>query len=121
MRRIRAWLTHPEHRWLKMMIVLLFFGGVAYLLSRGVGLLRLVRDPRSQSFLQWSQGDAAECAELITTQRDACSGAPFILPTDGFIGLLYEDPRGPYSNSNPHQGLDIFSEGEPGTTPVYAA
>ncbi len=83
--------------------------------------MRLLNDPRSQSFWQWAQGDAAARAELITTQREACPGAPFILPTDGFIGLLYGDPRGPYSSSNPHQGIDIFSEGEPGTTPVYAA
>ena len=121
MRRFHAWLTNPKHRWLKIIVVLLFFGGVAYLLNRGAGLLRLVRDPRSQTFLQWSQGDDAARSELVTVQRDACPNAPFILPADGFIGLLYEDPRGPYSNSNPHQGLDIFSEGEPGTTPMYAA
>ena len=46
---------------------------------------------------------------------------PFILPADGFIGLLYADPSGPYSRSNPHQGIDIFSQGDPGQTPVYAA
>ena len=54
-------------------------------------------------------------------QREACPGAPFILPSDGYIGLLYNDPRGPYSTSNPHQGIDIFSDSEPGLTPVYAA
>jgi murein DD-endopeptidase MepM/ murein hydrolase activator NlpD len=54
-------------------------------------------------------------------QREACPGAPFILPSDGYIGLLYADPRGPYSVVNPHQGIDIFSNSEPGVTPVYAA
>ncbi len=54
-------------------------------------------------------------------QRDACPGAPFVLPTDGYIGLLYADPRGPYSAANPHQGIDIFSNAEPGVMPVYAA
>jgi murein DD-endopeptidase MepM/ murein hydrolase activator NlpD len=58
---------------------------------------------------------------LIIAQREACPGAPFILPADGFIGLLYGDPRGPYSRSAPHQGIDIFSDSEPGVTPVYAA
>lgn len=78
-------------------------------------------DPRSRNFLQWSRGDAEERASLITAQREACPGAPFILPSDGFVGLLYGDPRGPYSQSAPHQGIDIFSDAEPGLTPVYAA
>ena len=58
---------------------------------------------------------------MATFQRDACPGAPFVLPADGYIGLLYADPGGPYSAANPHQGIDIFSNSEPGITPVYAA
>ncbi|MCB8936456.1 MAG: M23 family metallopeptidase [Candidatus Promineofilum sp.] len=78
-------------------------------------------DGRAQDFVQWGYGDEGERAELITVQRDACPGAPFILPTDGFIGLLYEDPNGPYSSFAPHQGIDIFSNASPGVSPVYAA
>jgi murein DD-endopeptidase MepM/ murein hydrolase activator NlpD len=44
-----------------------------------------------------------------------------VLPADGFIGLMYGDPRGPYSEVHRHQGIDIFSPTEPGITPVYAA
>lgn len=58
---------------------------------------------------------------LTVTQREICPNAPFVLPADGTIGLLYGDPRGPYSAANPHQGIDIFSNTEPGVTPVYAA
>ena len=82
---------------------------------------RGVSSPRSQDFIRWWRGTAQERAQLITVQRDSCPGAPFILPADGYIGLLYEDPRGPYSTGNPHQGIDIFSNSEPGVTPVYAA
>ncbi len=74
-----------------------------------------------QQFRQWAWGDENERAALITTQREACPGAPFILPADGFIGLLYNDPNSPYSRITPHQGIDIFSNTEPGMTPVYAA
>lgn len=112
---------NPRYRLFKLLAIflsVLFFG---YLLNRGLGYIRLLNDPRSRSFVQWAQGDAATRAELITTQREACPGAPFILPSDGFIGLLYADPRGPYSNDNPHQGIDIFSNTDPGDTPVYAA
>jgi hypothetical protein len=119
--RLSRWVTNPRYRLLKLLTVLLVLLCVSYLINRGMGYLRMLNDSRNHSFLQWSQGDAAARAELITSQRDACPGAPFILPTDGFIGLLYADLRGPYFSSNPHQGIDIFSEGEPGTTPVYAA
>lgn len=88
---------------------------------RAVQLARAWQDPRNQRFIQWWQGEPAERAALITVQREACTGAPFILPADGYIGLLYGDPRGPYSEDRPHQGIDIFSPGEPGETPVYAA
>jgi murein DD-endopeptidase MepM/ murein hydrolase activator NlpD len=83
--------------------------------------MRLLNDPQGRSFIQWAIGDSDEREELVTVQRDACPGAPFVLPADGYIGLLYADPRGPYSSNNPHQGIDIFSNAEPGITPVYAA
>jgi peptidoglycan LD-endopeptidase LytH len=59
--------------------------------------------------------------DLITASRVPCGDAPFILPSDGFIGLLYADPAGPYSVLNRHTGIDIFGDGEPGEVPVYAA
>jgi len=99
-------------------------GGLVVL---GFGIYRLAdtftgpTDPRNRGFMQWFTGSDETRAALITVQRDPCSGAPFILPADGYIGLLYGDPRGPYSNLHPHQGIDIFSPGEPGVTPVYAA
>jgi len=58
----------------------------------------------------------------LMTQRDApCPGAPFLLPSEGFIGLLYADPAGPYTVLNRHTGVDIFADGQPGEVPVVAA
>jgi len=94
---------------------------VFFMLYQAAKLWRTSTDPRSQAFWQWATGDTAVRAQLVTVQRDACPGAPFILPADGFIGLLYDDPRGPYSARAPHQGIDIFSNSEPGVTAVYAA
>jgi murein DD-endopeptidase MepM/ murein hydrolase activator NlpD len=90
-------------------------------MGQAVSYFRIARDPRSQSFMKWATGNTSERADLVTVKREACEGAPFILPADGFIGLLYDDPRGPYSKRNPHQGIDIFSNTAPGQTPVYAA
>jgi hypothetical protein len=109
----------------KKLIIFVIIGIVCvagtYLAYRAYTYLRYLNDPRSQSFMQWATGSAADRSDLITVQREACPGAPFILPSDGFIGLLYEDPRGPYSSRNPHQGIDIFSNTDPGINPVYAA
>jgi murein DD-endopeptidase MepM/ murein hydrolase activator NlpD len=76
---------------------------------------------RDRRFFQWARGGEEERAALVTVQREPCPGAPFVLPSDGFIGLLYGDPNGPYTSAAPHQGIDIFSDGPAGITPVYAA
>ncbi|MCB8944226.1 MAG: M23 family metallopeptidase [Ardenticatenaceae bacterium] len=118
-------ITQTFHRWranLKRPIIIIpLLIVILFVIYFAVTLFNDIRDPRSQGFVQWRQGDEATREALITVQRDACPGAPFILPADGYIGLLYDDPRGPYSRSTPHQGIDIFSDTEPGITPVYAA
>lgn len=103
-------------------------GFITLLILAGVGLSwglfqisRELQSPQNNSFIQWFSGNEATRTALSTVQRQPCPGAPFILPADGFIGLLYDDPRGPYSERNPHQGIDIFSNTPPGMTPVYAA
>ena len=99
-----------------LLLLLVLYGGY-----RAVVLALDLRRPGSQQFVQWWRGNEATREALVVAEREACQGAPFILPADGFIGLLYGDPRGPYSTRNPHQGIDIFSNSEPGVTPVYAA
>ncbi len=99
-----------------LIVVLAVFG-----VFRLVALAMDIRDSNNQLVFQWWLGDEDSRQELVTVQRDACPGAHFILPADGFIGLLYGDNRGPYSNSKSHQGIDIFSNSDPGVTPVYAA
>jgi peptidoglycan LD-endopeptidase LytH len=65
--------------------------------------------------------DPSSHAGLTNFRASTCPDAPFMLPSDGLIGLLWDDPAAPYTLFNPHTGLDIFGEGEPGTVPVYAA
>ncbi len=55
-----------------------------------------VLDARSRQFLRWRRGNEEDRLGLVAVQKDACPGAPFILPAEGFVGLLYADPRGPY-------------------------
>ncbi len=115
------WFQHPPYRKLKWGGLFVAVAMLIFLSYQAAALWRGRNDPRNQAFWLWAAGDTAVREQLITVQRERCPGAPFILPTDGFIGLLYNDPRGPYSARNPHQGIDIFSNSEPGITPVYAA
>ncbi len=120
-KRLIQWLAHPHYRPLKITGVLFFMLLSLYATYRGVDYVLALSEPRNRAFLSWWQGDEETRLELITVQQEACTDAPFILPAEGFIGLLYADPRGPYSSSRPHQGIDIFSPTGVGVTPVYAA
>jgi murein DD-endopeptidase MepM/ murein hydrolase activator NlpD len=50
--------------------------------------------------------------------RAACGDAPFIFPTNGYIGYLWNDT---FKVGHRHEGIDIFGGTEPGVTAVYAA
>ena len=66
--------------------------------------------------------DPSSRPELTTTMnRTNCPAAFFSLPSDGLIGLLWDDPAPPYTVFNPHTGIDVFGDGAAGTVPVYAA
>jgi peptidoglycan LD-endopeptidase LytH len=47
-----------------------------------------------------------------------CGTAPFQMPTNGYIGYLWDDSFQP---GHRHQGIDIFGGTDTGVTPVYAA
>jgi hypothetical protein len=54
----------------------------------------------------------------VTPGLAQCENAPFIVPTAGWIGILYGDSI--FGTTN-HSGLDIFGLEGNGLTPVYAA
>jgi hypothetical protein len=54
----------------------------------------------------------------VATALEQCIGAPFALPTSGWIGILYGDSILGVQN---HSGLDVFGLQGNGVTPVYAA
>jgi len=102
---------------------LLALAGVAGTLGGGFVLLTLYSQTQSNStrYIQRWFADRANRPDLSTIQRDPCPGAPFLLPSDGLIGLLWRDSALPYNIFKRHSGIDIFGDGEPGTVPVYAA
>jgi hypothetical protein len=122
-RRVLRWLASPSHRFAKIALALLFAAGFCVLTYYVSSVAAFILGESGKQFLVWATGNETEREALIVNQKEACAGAPFILPAEGFVGLLYASAGGPYSRANPHQGIDIFSPDRnvPGLVPVVAA
>lgn len=62
--------------------------------------------------------DPSSRPELMMTAGSKCGEAPFIFPTDGLIGFIWDDSFRP---GHRHAGMDIFAGTEPGIIPIIAA
>lgn len=108
--RLRWWAKLPIF-----LLVLLLCGLGGYI---GLLLYSSSLSNSNKYIRQWI--DRPESRPELATTRQACGDAPFVLPSDGFIGLLWNDPATPYSVLNRHTGIDIFGDGGAGEVPVYA-
>ncbi len=72
---------------------------------------------RSIQVMEWLRHPEAH-PDWALHAGSRCSNAPFVFPTDGYVGFLWGDSFRP---GHHHQGIDIFGGTEPGVTPVYAA
>lgn len=93
-------------------------GGVVVLaLVGGYFWLRASRtSSRSLQVMQWIR-DPASHPEWAVQAGQRCADAPFLLPTSGLIGFLWDDSFRP---GHRHAGIDIFGGSDPGVTPVYS-
>ena len=92
-------------------LVLIIVGGyfgLKWYRLRGVRSLRL-----GEWFL-----NAADHPDWAVESGERCGEAPFLSPTDGYIGFLWGDSFRP---GHRHQGLDIFGGRPAGETPVITA
>jgi len=78
---------------------------------------RTFRPIRYVRVIEWIR-NANSHPEWAVSALDSCDNAPFIFPTDGYIGFLWGDSFRP---GHSHQGVDIFSGTKTGVTPVVAA
>lgn len=76
----------------------------AYFGGRNSAVMKFILDPHDHQ-------------DWVTPQGQTCDGAPFAMPTEGFIGYYYGDSFHPLHR---HQGIDIFGGKNAGETPVYA-
>lgn len=67
--------------------------------------------------MEWIR-HAEDHPEWAVQAGDRCSDAPFSMPTNGYIGFLWDDSFRP---GHRHSGLDIFGGTDNGITPIYAA
>jgi peptidoglycan LD-endopeptidase LytH len=72
---------------------------------------------RSRRVLAWLRA-ASDHPDWSVSAGQRCGQAPFIIPTDGFIGYLWDDS---FRIGHRHQGIDIFGGGSVNVTPVVAA
>ncbi len=73
--------------------------------ARRVQVFNWFRDPSSNPDMRLRAGSL-------------CGEAPFLFPTDGVAGFLWDDS---FRVGHRHQGIDIFAGTEPGATRVIAA
>ena len=72
---------------------------------------------RSRKVMDFLRNPAAH-QESVVPALTRCGDAPFLVPTTGFIGFLWDES---FRIGNHHQGIDIFSGTDVGEMPVYAA
>jgi murein DD-endopeptidase MepM/ murein hydrolase activator NlpD len=90
-------------------------------LSACLGLAAWQQVRTSRGLIDWFIKPSARQDLITEADLTPCPGAPFVLPSSGFIGLLWGDTRLPYNPGHKHSGIDIFGDGEIGEVPVYAA
>ncbi len=97
--------------------------GLCLLVGNGIIAYVIYQQMQSNSndyIARWFQQPDSRTA-LTTIRQTPCEDAPFLLPSEGFIGLLWRDPARPYNILRRHTGIDIFGDGEAGEVPVVAA
>jgi murein DD-endopeptidase MepM/ murein hydrolase activator NlpD len=97
----------------------------AFLLFLGacLGVLLFLRpwrlfSPRTRWVIEWLQRPEAHPEWRSRALVHCNQQAPFLFPTEGYIGYLWDDS---FRLGHRHQGIDIFGGGAVGETPVYAA
>jgi hypothetical protein len=68
--------------------------------------------------MSWIQNPNKHSDWLMKSLTRCQPTTPFLFPTDGYIGFLWDDSFRP---GHQHQGIDIFTDQKSGKTSVYAA
>lgn len=114
----------PGKKALKQKIIIIMFTVICIFILGGLVTyfwFKTANQSESNFYIGRWLRDPSSHVVLNTEALSQCDDAPFLIPSEGFIGLLWNDSAPPYNIFNRHTGIDIFGAGEPGTVPVYAA
>jgi hypothetical protein len=103
-----------EKRWLLAVMVVGVLAGTGIYFTLGMGRTF----GRSSRVVAWIRNSSAHPDWAVQAGTHCSSGAPFLMPTDGLIGYLWDDS---FQAGKRHQGIDIFGGTQVGVTPVIAA
>jgi peptidoglycan LD-endopeptidase LytH len=103
-----------NRRWLVSVILIGALAGVGYYLYRSMKPTA----GRSSRVVAWIHNSAAHPDWEVHAGTPCAPEAPFIMPTDGLIGYLWDDS---FKAGKRHQGIDIFGGAGVGVTPVVNA
>jgi len=103
-----------DKRWLLAALVVGILAGLGIYLYLSMG--RTFR--RSSRVAEWIRNPSAHPDWAVRAGIRCTSDAPFLMPTDGLIGYLWDDS---FQAGKRHQGIDIFGGTDVGQTPVVAA
>jgi peptidoglycan LD-endopeptidase LytH len=103
-----------DKRWLLAVLVVGLLAGVGIYLY-----LSMERTfGRSSRVSAWIRDPGAHPDWAVKAEARCAPGAPFLMPTDGLIGYLWDDS---FQAGKRHQGIDFFSGTSVGKTPVVAS
>lgn len=101
-------------KWILIPLGVVILTAAGFLLFRsGVG-----NGVRSRRVITWIRSPQSHPDWLMEAKTRCSPTTPFLFPTEGYIGFLWDDSFRP---GHHHQGIDIFSKDGSGQTPVYAA
>jgi murein DD-endopeptidase MepM/ murein hydrolase activator NlpD len=88
-----------------------------------IGIYLYYKDGKSSSNVRNAQiydwfNDPSSLSEFMMSSGTRCGDAPFIFPTNGLVGFIWDDSFRP---GHRHAGIDIFAGTDVGVTPVVAA
>lgn len=80
--------------------------------------LGMVSSSRTRQVISWIRNPHSHSDWKMESKTRCTDSTPFLFPTDGYIGYLWDDSFRP---GHHHQGIDIFTDLESGESPVFAA
>jgi len=107
-----------EKRLLIAVILIGALAGLIFYLYRNVYLPMKPTFGRSTRLVEWIRDPAAHQEWSIKAGTRCAPDTPFLLPTDGLVGYLWNDS---FQAGKRHQGIDVFGGTEVGKTPIVSA